>query len=94
MTLKSYILMFSLLCSLLSGMAAAGNHADKNGLTLDEAVAKIREQTDGRILSAKTVHHNGKRIHQIRVLTKDGRVQRFQVEAKLKDIPSPSKRQH
>jgi len=89
--LKPYILILSLLYSLLPGAAAAGEH--KNGFTLDEAVHEIRAQTGGRILSAKTTRSNGKRIHQIRVLTKDGRVRHFQLEANRKrKLPHPKRR--
>jgi len=80
--LKSYILLLSLLYSLLPGVTVAGNQKDNNGFSLDDAVSEIRQQTNGRILSAKTISDDGKRIHQIKVLTKDGRVQRFQVKAK------------
>jgi len=82
--LKPYILMIFLLCSSLSGVATAEDHETKNGFSLDDAVSEIREQTGGRILSAKTTDNNGKRIHQIRVLNKDGSVQRFRVKANRK----------
>ncbi|MFO8025286.1 PepSY domain-containing protein [Thiohalophilus sp.] len=45
-----------------------------NGLSLDAAVNQVRQQTDGRILSAETVQRNGKRIHRIKVLLPDGTV--------------------
>jgi len=94
MKLKPYILTLSLLCSLLPMIAAAGEPEEKNGLTLDKAVSKVREQTDGRILSAKTVRDNGEQIHQIRVLTKDGRVRNFQMPIVQKRQQPAPKRQH
>ena len=84
--------MLPLLCSLLPGVVAAEDQND-NGFSLDEAVSKIRSQSNGRILSAKTADNNGERIHQIRVLTKDGRVQRFEVKAKHKGKQLRHKRQ-
>lgn len=92
MSLKPYILILSLLCGPLLGTASAEDYKDKNGFTLGEAVSKIRAQTRGRILSAKTARNNGERIHQIRVLTKDGRVQRFQLRAGKKGRQPPFKR--
>jgi len=92
--LKPYILILSLLQSILPLAAAAGEHKNRNGFTLDEAVQEIRAQTGGRILSAKTTHSNGKRIHQIRVLTKDGRVRHFQLKANQKRKQPPPKRRH
>ncbi len=91
MNLKPHTLMVSLLCTLLSGITTAGDQNDKNGLSLDEAVAEVRAQTGGRILSAKTANDNGGRIHHIRVLTKEGKVQRFQIEARQKKEPAPHK---
>jgi len=93
-SLKPYILILSLLCSPLFGTTSAEDYKDKNGFTLDEAVSKIRAQTHGRILSAKTARSNGERTHQIRVLTKDGRVQRFQLRAGKKGRQPPFKRRH
>ncbi len=50
--------------------------------TLDEAVARIRRETGGRILRAETVTRNGERVHRIKVLLPDGRVKIYTVKAK------------
>ncbi len=84
MKLKSFVLAFALLCIPPFGGSMAGEHKRENSFTLDEAVSKVRTQTRGRILSAKTVDHNGAYTHHIRVLTQDGRVQRFQLKARKK----------
>ncbi len=50
--------------------------------TLDEAVARIRRETGGRILRAETVTRDGERVHRIKVLLPDGRVKVFIVRAR------------
>jgi len=49
---------------------------------LDESVNMIRDRTGGRVLSAKTRKSDGRRIHHIRVLTPEGKVRRFRLDAK------------
>jgi len=44
------------------------------GMSLDQAVNQVRRETGGRILSAKTVSENGRRVHRIKVLMPSGRV--------------------
>ena len=51
------------------------------GADLDRAVSKIRKKTGGRVLSAETKRGNGKDVHVIRILTKDGKVKRHRVDA-------------
>ena len=46
---------------------------------LDTAVARIKKQTGGRILSAKTVSNKGKSVHHIKVLLPSGKVRVFKV---------------
>lgn len=48
---------------------------------LNDAVQSVKQQTGGRILSAKTVNINGKRIHKIKVLLPSGQVQVFSISA-------------
>ena len=86
--------MLSLLCCPLFGAAIAGDNKNNNGFTIDEAVAEIRAQTGGRILSAKTTHDKGKLIYQIRILNKNGRVQRFQLKSNQKGKQPSHNRQH
>ena len=53
-----------------------------NGVSLDEAVAQERRKNKkGKVLSAETVRVNGRKVHRIKILTKDGRVKRTQVDA-------------
>jgi len=50
-------------------------------LSLDQATRKIMEQNKSKILSAKTEMINGKEVHVIKVLTRDGRIQYMKVDA-------------
>lgn len=47
---------------------------------LDAAVQRIKQQTGGRILSAKTVNENGQSTHHIKVLMPSGKVRIFKVK--------------
>lgn len=49
--------------------------------TLSQAVAEVKRQTSGQILSASTKVRGGKRVHVIKVLTPDGRVRTFTIKA-------------
>lgn len=53
-----------------------------SGVSLDEAVSRVRRQTNGKILSAETVRANGRMVHVIKVLTPDGRVKRVRIDAR------------
>lgn len=53
---------------------------DRNGISLDDAVSIIREQVDGRVLSAETIGEGRRSEYRVRVLTDQGRVRRFRVD--------------
>ena len=55
--------------------------AQSNSQSLNSAVQSIKQQTGGRILSAKTVVKNGQRVHKIKVLLPSGKIQTFTVNA-------------
>jgi hypothetical protein len=57
---------------LLGGLAASAS-----AMSLDRAVAKVRQETGGRVLSAQTQEG----VHQIRVLTESGQVRLIRVPA-------------
>jgi len=48
---------------------------------LDQAVSRAREMTGGRVLSAETREIDGQIIYLVRVLTKEGKVQRLRIDA-------------
>ncbi len=50
-------------------------------LTLDEAVAQVREESGGRVVSAETIRRNGVLIHRIKVSTPDNREVTYDIEA-------------
>ena len=50
-------------------------------ISLDEAVRRVREQSGGRVLRAETRRENGRTVHRIRVLSPDGRVRTWTVDA-------------
>lgn len=54
----------------------------KNGMSLSDAVEQVRRQTDGRIISAETKTKNGREVHHIKVLTKDGKVKTHKIQGR------------
>ena len=54
----------------------------QNNQSLDQAVEQIKQQTGGRILSARTIKKNGNHIHQIKVLLPSGKVRIYNVNAR------------
>jgi hypothetical protein len=63
-------------------LLAQRGHAENGGISLDEAVRQARLQHKGKVLSAETVRVDGRKIHRIKILTKDGRVKRIQIDAR------------
>ena len=83
-------LTFALLLSLLATSAAAqtvtlddlmGDEDPRLLLTLGEAVAQVREESGGKVLSAKTIRLNGALIHRIIVSTPDNKEITYDIEA-------------
>jgi hypothetical protein len=54
--------------SALAFLAAAGAWAQ----TLEEAARRAAAQYDAKVLSARTVQEGGRRVHVIKLLTRDG----------------------
>jgi uncharacterized membrane protein YkoI len=50
-------------------------------ISLEEAARKVAEEHDARVLSAKTVTRDGRRVHEIKIVTKDGTVRTVRVPA-------------
>lgn len=65
--------------SLIEPYAAAAAYDEAIGL--EEAVRRVRERTGGRVLRAETRRENGRVVHRIRVLSPDGRVRTWSVDA-------------
>jgi len=56
-----------------------------DGMTLSEAVESVRRSTDGRIVSAETKTKNGREVHYVKVLTKDGKVRTHKIAGRKLD---------
>lgn len=52
-----------------------------NGISLAEAARMVSERTGGQVLRAETKRDKGRTVHRIRVLTEDGRVRTWHVDA-------------
>ncbi|MEE4175302.1 MAG: hypothetical protein V2I57_13700 [Xanthomonadales bacterium] len=50
-------------------------------ISLEEAARQVAKEYDARVLSAKTVTRDGQRVHEIKIMTKDGTVQTVRVPA-------------
>lgn len=62
-----------LLVSLLSFVMAA------EAITLQQAARQVARQYDGKVVAARTIEQNGRRIHIIRVVTKQGVVKTVRI---------------
>ena len=65
-----------LIVSLLAALFVSGGAW---AITLEEAARKVAKEYDARVLSAKTITVDGRRVHEIRIVTKDGTVQTVRV---------------
>jgi len=50
-------------------------------ITLQEAAERVARQNDARVVSAKTIERNGRRVHEIRIVTRDRVVRTVYVPA-------------
>lgn len=50
-------------------------------ISLDDAIAVVRQQIDGKVLRATTRSTDGRTVHEIRVLTDEGLVKTLTVDA-------------
>jgi uncharacterized membrane protein YkoI len=55
--------------------------AAKQGVSLEQAVAEVQRETNGRILTAETVKRKGRPVHRIKVLLPNGKVRVMHVDA-------------
>jgi len=53
-------------------------------ITLEEAARQAARQNDAKVLSAKTVQRGDKRVHEIKLLTRDGVVKTVRIQDKSK----------
>ena len=64
-----------LLTALLALVAAGPAFA----VSLEEAARQAARQYDARVLSARTINRNDQRIHEIKLVTKDGVVKTVRI---------------
>ena len=57
----------------------AGSHGD-SAISLDEAIALVRDESGGKVLRAETKGKNHHVVHEIRILTEDGHVRTYVVD--------------
>jgi hypothetical protein len=50
-------------------------------VSLNSAVEQAKKRTGGRVISAETRNQNGRKVHNIRILTNDGKVRRLRINA-------------
>ncbi len=67
--------------SLSATILALGLVAAAWALTLEEAAERVARQHDAQVVSAHTIERDGRRIHVIRILTRDGVVRTIRVPA-------------
>jgi uncharacterized membrane protein YkoI len=58
------------------------------GITLDESTKKIIEGTYNKVLGAQTETIDGKIVYIIKVLTPDGHIQHFKIDAETGQLVS------
>ena len=59
-----------------------------SGISLDEATKQIIEGTYNKVLAAQTELIDGKAVHVIKVLTPDGRIQYYKIDAETGQLVS------
>lgn len=82
---RTHLAIAAILTGLLltSSGSYAQRSAERGGYqSLDSAVSRARQRSNGRVLSAETREVDGRPVHYIRLLTPDGRVKRVRIDAR------------
>ena len=74
--------------ALLFSRSCLAEHAVLAGISLDEATKQIIEGTYNKVLGAQTEIIDGKTVYVIKVLTPDGRIQYFKIDAETGQLVS------
>jgi uncharacterized membrane protein YkoI len=69
------------LCLIFSLGLPVNAAAQQSGMTLDQAVKRIKAERDVKVLSAERTTRNGQPVYRIKVLTGSGRVKYIWVDA-------------
>ncbi len=65
---------------------SAGRAGNRRETSLDDAISRVREQSQGRVLSAETVQQDNRNEHRVRIITDDGRVRRYRMDAETGNV--------
>jgi uncharacterized membrane protein YkoI len=76
--MRQFPLVF-VLCTVLAGQAAADDFMVR--ISLDQATRQVIGSGNHRVLGAHTTVINGREVHVIKVLTPDGRIRYFRIDA-------------
>lgn len=63
------------------GTARAQQSLVREGLSEDDAVALVRQQTDGKVIRVDRSGDGASLVYRIRVVTPDGRLREYRVDA-------------
>ncbi len=67
---------------MIAGLPPA-HTVQRDGMSLSEAVESVRRRGDvERVISAETRVSNGREVHHIRVMTRDGKVKTYKVNGR------------
>jgi uncharacterized membrane protein YkoI len=61
-------------------------YAVEGVISLDQATSKVIQQNNGKVLGARTESLEGRVIHVIKILTRDGRIQHVKVDAETGQV--------
>ncbi|XBS22571.1 hypothetical protein Q9L42_011375 [Methylomarinum sp. Ch1-1] len=75
------ILTVLLLSACLAPVSLAGTQSYTALVTLDEAARKIIQQGRNKVLATRTETVDGRRVHIIKILTPQGRIQHIKIDA-------------
>lgn len=67
--------------SLIAALGLPFSGAAQQGISLDQAVKRVKESGDVKVLSAQRVQRDGATMYRIKVLTANGRVKYVWVDA-------------
>ena len=80
-------LIASLLAFLLSNSCFAEEENPPSHISLDQATKQVIEnEKNVRVLGAETEIIDGREVHVIKVLTPDGRIQHYKIDAETSEI--------
>ena len=79
--MRTIKIVFLLVLCLTSSVYAVGNV-----ISLDQATSKVIQQNNGKVLGARTETMEGRVMHVIKILTRDGRIQHIKVDAETGQV--------